>query len=186
MKTILGLALALTLILLGTAPAAAVTITFQAIDLADVSPGNDLWRYVYVVAGFADPANVAFETLFAPGLYTDLEDPPPVVNADWDIVTIQPDPLLPDVGRYSALALVDGASLPDPFTLTFVWLGGPGTRPGSQPFEINQLDASGDFIATLETGVTIPARAAPSVPLPSTLLLAVSGLVAMVLARRRS
>ena len=66
MKTILGLALALTLILLGTAPAAAVTITFQAIDLADVSPGNDLWRYVYVVAGFADPANVAFETLFAP------------------------------------------------------------------------------------------------------------------------
>src|SRR5688572_10731953 len=102
----------------------AIVITFEATDLANTTPGEDLWRYVYTITDFSPVQDVAVETLFDHTLYRDLEDPAPGV-AGWDILTLQPDSNLPDVGRYSALALSTGASLVEPFELTFVWLGGP-------------------------------------------------------------
>jgi len=84
------------------------------------------------------------------------------------------------VGRYSALALVNGASLADPFPLSFVWLGGPGTTPGVQPFEINEFDAQGNFIRTVESGVTT------AVPLPGTLVLTAIGLAGLGAYRKRA
>jgi hypothetical protein len=173
--------------LLGLGPGAgvaqAVLITFEVTDLADTTPGEDLWRYSYVVTEFSPGENLAFETLFDISLYRALEDPPPGVGG-WDILTLQPDPLLPDVGRYSALALADGASLAEPFLLTFVWLGGPGTAPGIQPFEIVEFDVDGNFIATLETGFTTPATPR-AVPEPGTLVLALAGLLGLGLVRHR-
>jgi len=163
----------------------AIVITFEATDLANTTPGEDLWRYVYTITDFSPAQDVAVETLFDHTLYRDLEDPAPGV-AGWDILTLQPDSNLPDVGRYSALALSTGASLVEPFELTFVWLGGPGTAPGGQPFEVNAFDTQGGFLATLATGFTTPATPHANVALPGTLLLTLTGVVGLGLLRPRS
>jgi hypothetical protein len=168
----------------GAGVARAVQITFEAIDLSDVAPGEDLWSYSYQVSDFTPASNVAFETLFDPALYRGLQDSPPGV-AGWDILSIQPDLNLPDVGRYSSLALDDAATLAEPFLLTFVWLGGAGTTPGIQPFQINAFDAQGGFLATLDTGFTTPAAAQPVVG-PTTLLLTATGMLGLGLLRPRS
>jgi hypothetical protein len=186
MTRTLGAWLVAVLLCLAPGPdvAHAIVVTFEATDLADTTPGDDLWRYVYAVSDFSPASDVAVETLFDETLYRSLEDPAPGVTG-WDILTLQPDTTLPDVGRYSALALSDGASLTEPFQLTFVWLGGPGTAPGSQPFEVNSFDAQGGFLDTLATGFTTPATPS-AVPLPATLALVLTGLLGVRLLRPRA
>lgn len=166
-------------------PAHATAISFEAADLADITAGEDLWRYRFLVSEFTFPENVAFEILFDPALYRDLDDPPASVNADWDILSVQPDPGVPDPGRYSALALMGGASLADSFTLGFVWLGAPGTMPGAQTFEINEFDAQANFIRTLEVGRTTPVAPIEAVPEPGSLILTVTGLAVLACRRKR-
>jgi hypothetical protein len=162
-------------------PAHAAVIEFEAVDEADVVAGDDLWSYRYFVSGFAFAANQGFSVFFAPAFYRDLQDPPAPVSPSWDLLVAQPDAVLPSDGFYDALALAPGASLADPFTLRFVWLGGPG-GPGSQAFTVNALDANGG-LAILESGRTTPRGG--SVPEPLVWLLMASGLLP-ALARRRS
>jgi len=182
---VLGLLIALVLVALLGEPrsAPAITILFEATDLAD-SGGGDLWQYTYQVSGFTPQENTAFEIFFDPDLYRDLQDPPPAVP-DWDIITIQPDPAIPDDGIYSALALLDNASLAGPFTIEFVWLGPPGTVPGSQPFELNAFvlnDVTGDleFSRTLDDGRTTTT----AVPESATLVLLGTGLACLLGCRK--
>ena len=129
------------------AEAQATTIHYEATDLTDVVGGEDLWRYAFTLSDFPHGADYGFTIVFDLTLYTQLEDPPPAVNADWDPITIQPDLLLPDDGYYDALALAATPSLDDPFVVDFVWLG-TGT-PGAQPFGV--YDPTFAFI---ETGTT--------------------------------
>ena len=71
-----------------TVPAQAVEIQFVAQDLADVTSGQDLWRYVYRVTGsFA--AGSGFNVLFGP-TYGALEDFPTAPNGDWMTSTTPP------------------------------------------------------------------------------------------------
>ena len=155
--------------------AQATTIQFTATDLNDaLGPGGDLWQYSYVVSGFTFPMNDDFGIFFSPSLYRDLENPPPPVT-DWDILTLQPDPALPADGLYDAFAMVDNASLTNPFTVSFVWLGGSGTTPGSQPFTITEFDAQGNVLRVVETGQTTSA-----VPEPGTFVFLVTGLVGLL------
>ena len=86
----------------------ATTILFQVTDVADSIPGEDLWTYDYFVSGFGFDTDIGFSVEFDVGLYSQLEDPPPGVGSDWDIIAFQPDSLLLDAGLYDALALVDG------------------------------------------------------------------------------
>ena len=162
------------------ATADAATITFVATDLADVLPGEDLWRYEYVVSGFDFLENQGFSIEFDDSLYSDLEDPPPPVSPDWDIISLQPDPGVPAPGLYDALALTDHASLGQTFGLTFVWLGGAAQVPGAQPFTISQFDAAGALLGVLDSGSTA------AVPEPSTMLLLGSALALSRLRRRRN
>jgi hypothetical protein len=150
----------------------ALTIQYSATDLADAIPGQDLWSYAYTVTGFDFDQDLGFAISFAPGLYEDLESPPPTPNADWDILTLQPDGNLPADGLYDALALVDDASLADPFTVSFVWIG--GGAPGSQPFFVYD-----ESFQTVESGFTV------LVPEPGTLLLLGAAVPAFCLRRRR-
>jgi len=137
------------------AVAGAITIGFEAIDLDDgLGPGGDYWEYQYAVSDHVFAENTGFAIAFDPDLYSDLQDPPPFVNADWDILVLQPDPGIPDDGVYDALALVDEASLADMFTLRFVWLG--VGSPGSQAFSVNEYDEQGFFVQTLASGTTTP------------------------------
>jgi hypothetical protein len=158
-------------LLSGSLPSAAraTTIRYQATDLTDVVAGEDRWKYRYQVSDFAYPAGYGFDIFFrkVDGFrFGDLENPPPAPNGDWDVITIQPDPLLPDDGRYDAVALVDNPSLADFFTVQFVWRG--AGKPGSQKFEV----FDGGF-AVLQTGQTIPLD--QTVPEPGTLGLAAVG-----------
>jgi hypothetical protein len=146
-------------------------VIYTAIDLSTpVSGGGTLWQYRYTFSNYVPQQNVAIEILFDPLLYSTLQDPPPAV-AGWSIMTLQPDPNLPDPGRYSALALQNNASLSGPFTVTFAWLG--SGAPSSQPVEINQFASDGSFIATLATDQSAP------VPEPATILLIGGALLAV-------
>src|SRR5262249_20287735 len=84
-------AAALSFATLFAAPVTATTVTYQAIDLADTVPGQDLWQYRYTVTDQTFLANQGFTVYFDPQLYTLLEDPAPPVNGDWDILVAQPD-----------------------------------------------------------------------------------------------
>jgi hypothetical protein len=158
------------------APAQAVTVFFEVTDLPDALPGEDLYRYEYSLSDFPFPAGHGFSILFDPALYASLESPPPPVGPDWDILSIQPDPGLPDDGLYDALALVDTPATLSGFTIEFVWLGNGG--PGSQPFLI--YDST---FETIDSGQTRPRLVA--VPEPPALGLILLSLFAPFLFARR-
>lgn len=156
-----------------SAPAHAVTIEYQASDLPNAVGDPDLWRYVYrVTATFA--AFSGFNVLFDPKLYSQLQDPPPAPNAQWNVLTAPPDATLPADGLYTAIAQQASASLADAFTVDFVWLG--AGAPAAQPFEV--FDDSFNIIAT---GQTV-APGASAIPEPGSLLLLAGALG--LLARR--
>jgi len=148
--------------------AEALSIQFESVDLADTTPGEDLRQLRYHVSGDVNgsllQAGQGFTIEFAQVLYRALQDPPPPVNADWDVLILQPDPGIPDDGVYDALALGDDPSLADPFVVSFVWLG--AGVPGAQPFAVNQFDVAGNLVAVLQVGVTEPLVQAAPVPEP--------------------
>ena len=165
------------------APAHAAVIQFQARDLTDVVSGEDLWAYDYFVSGQTFLENQGFSIFFNPAQYASLAVTA-MPSADWDVIALQPEPALPDDGLYDALALVSGASLANPFTVTFRWLGGADLAPGAQTFTVNQFDSAG-ALSVLETGRTVALENPATVPEPSTLALIALGAIGFA-ARRRS
>ena len=156
-------------------PAPAATISFQATDLPDRLPGEDLYRYVYLLSDFPHPAGHGFSVVFDYLLYASLEAPPPTVGSDWDVLSIQPDLAVPDDGLFDALALVNAPATLTGFTIEFVWLG-EGV-PDSQPFVI--YDSA---FTTIESGLTV---AAPAVPVPEPASWLLLSLGALLCARSR-
>ena len=144
------------------ASTSAVNIQYQAADLPDVTLGDDLWQYTYTVSGSFVQFG-GFNLLFDATLYGTLDNPPPVVNADWSVTTVEPDPGLFADGLFTATAVSAVPSLADPFTVSLVWHG--VGAPGAQAFEV--FNASFDTIETGQTSV---------VPLPGALALLFSGL----------
>ncbi|MFO1429492.1 MAG: PEP-CTERM sorting domain-containing protein [Candidatus Competibacteraceae bacterium] len=158
------------------AMANALTIQFTATDLTDTTLGQDLWQYSYTVSDGPVNANDGFTIYFDYHLYSDLQDPPPVPNGDWDPETGPTSISPPANGLYDALALVDGASLADSFTVAFVWLGGAGTTPGSQPLETYTCtDLTCSTVDVTGSGVTVSS----AIPEPSALALLLTGLIGL-------
>jgi hypothetical protein len=173
MKSLLKASLGLLLICSGS-NASATVIRYQAIDLADSVVGQDLWQYRYDVSGLPGSA-VGFDVFFnlSEGYQAgDLSDPL-APNGDWTVVLLQPDPVLPDDGRfYAEIVAVSPVlpNLPDTyFSVNFVW---PGTgAPGGQSFAI--YDANFDI---LEAGRTRPfGEAIPEPAVPALLLAGLFG-----------
>ena len=146
----------------------AAVIYFKATDLANTTPGQDLWQYSYTVSGLALAAGQGFSIQFIPALYKTLQSPPPTVNGDWDVLALQPDVALHSSVIYDALALRSNPSLGDFFTVTFIWLG-TGT-PDAQAYTVYDTNFS-----TVSQGQTT------SVPEPATALLILSGFALAVL-----
>ena len=169
----MGTALLLTLAL--TAPAHAIQIEYLATDLTDTTPGQDLWRYDYRVGNGTFLAGQGFFVEFDYNTTSDLQDPPPAVNGDWDPQVAQPSQIIPDTGLYDALARADSPALANLFSVEFVWSGGV-TGPGSQPFTV--YDAA---FAPIETGNTVAAT-----PIPAPAALIAIGLLALSVPRRRA
>jgi hypothetical protein len=134
----------------------AVTITATAVNLADTTPGEDLWQYQYSVSDVSLSAGQGFSIAFDFTLYGNLQSPPTTANIGWNLLSIQPDPPGESDGHFNAQATGASPSLANPFTLTFVWMG-IGT-PGPQPFTV--FDSS-HF--PLVVGVTAPTNP-PSPP----------------------
>jgi len=165
----------LLLFILGSQSAHSTIITYEAQDLTDTTVGEDLWQYTYNVSDHNFSADTGFSIYFDYTLYNDIQDPAPSVNADWDILTLQPDLFLPDDGIYDAYALIDNASLADSFIVNFVWLG--RNIPTSQAFEL--YDSSFNVI---ESGFTNSAIA--PVPEPQGIFLIGIGIIGLMYSRR--
>lgn len=157
----------------------ATAISFTATDLADVTAGEDLWEYTYSVSENTFSADTGFTIYFDLDLYDFLDPSPSLPNTDWDVISWNPDPNLPDDGAYDAYALVDNASLADTFSISFVWLG-DSSGPGSQFFEVYD----GLTWSVIESGHTT-SNTAP-VPEPTTMLLFSTGIAGFVGSRIRN
>lgn len=145
--------------LAAVANSSGVAITYQAENLADVTAGEDLWKYSYTVSDFEFAQNQGFTIFFEADKFRNLEAFPATPNPDWDIIVGDSIPILGLDGIYDALSIVALgaiADLSDPFTLSFTWTG-PGA-PGSQFFEVNQYGEDGfTILETLATGETVAA-----------------------------
>jgi hypothetical protein len=150
--------------------AGATIIEYQATNLT-----GDIWQYDYFVADGLFNAQQGFVVFFDESLYADLLPVTPS-PPDWDVLSTNPDIVLQSDGTYDALALVDNPLFAGPFSVSFTWLGLAGSTPGSQIFDVYNLDASG-FPESIESGVTSLPDTPTPIPEPSTLLLVSAGVV---------
>jgi hypothetical protein len=150
-----------------------VRIQAEAVDLVDSAPGEDLWLYRYTVQGFdASPAHglsIFFDHARTSALTLDGLAAAP---AEWDVLVLQPDALLPADGLFDALALEPPGSSSGPLEVAFVWSG--DAPPGVQ-----------DFVLYDEQFAPIAAGLTRLVPEPTTGLLVGVGLASLG-ARRRA
>ncbi len=154
------------------------SLMFQAVDLADVVVGQDLWEYDYALSGTGLLSGQGLTIFFDYQNYKLLQNPPPPV-AGWDLLSVQPDTLLTSAGFFDALSSNNVANLSGVnFSIKFVWMG-TGT-PGAQPFY---------FYDSTNIGTPIFSGQTSSVPEPSVVLLGLCGLAAwagVVRARSKS
>lgn len=153
---------------------AEIRIFYRADDLADAIAGEDLWRYSYTVTGRTFAAFEGFKVYF-PTQFFSVVDISAIADG-WDAVLFVPDEQLPDQA-FLAQALADSAP-PQLFAVEFLWLGGQGSMPGSQRYEL--FDA--DFNVLVPPG-TLGTLLIPE-PRSGLLLLAGLALLAAMLMRR--
>ncbi len=159
MRKTLGLFVGAVLVT-GILPAA--TIQFDVTGL-----GSNSFRYNYFVSGTTFQANQELDIRFDPARYSNLSNP--VAGSGFKASVFQPNNPPGVFGDYSALALTNNPSLAGPFSVDFSF-SGPG-QPGSQPYSINQFDQGGNFVSTIETGVTSPRVPTTGVPEPASVTL---------------
>jgi hypothetical protein len=117
---------------------AGLIIQRSAIDLADLTFGEDLWSASYTLLGDLPAANQGFSVYFGADLYQSLTGSFAAAAGAWDVLLFPPDPGLPSAGVLDALSLSNTPSYTGPFTVDFIWLGG-GDSLGTQTFDVYSL-----------------------------------------------
>ena len=125
-----------------------LAINANLTNLADPVAGQDLWNASFTLSSGVFQANQGF-TIYFDSLYSDLSAPQSPIPAGWDVLSIQPDPILAAPGFLDGLALVNNPTLLQPFSVNFVWHG--TVAPGPQRFETYKL--TGGFAIT-DRGLT--------------------------------
>ena len=151
-----------------------------------ISLNGTTGSYVYQISGFDFRANAPCVNPINPGATgcsdeLDIDSDPNVFSAisngvapsDYDLLLFEPNDPPGAVGDYSALAIVDHATLAGLFGVSFT-LTGSGT-PGPQDWSISQFDNNGIYEGTLVTGTTVPINS--NIPEPSSVTLGGIGLV---------
>lgn len=181
-------AISLSCALLIVSLAHAGTIQFQVTDIGQGQLGSTtppLQRYIYFGNGITFQAYQELDILFDASLYGTLSNP--VSIPGFDVVLFQPNNPIGAPGDFSALALSDVGSALGLWSVDFTFKG--TGLPGSQTYFINQYDANGNFVATLETGTTLSPAASQDAPEPGSFVLVglvVAGRSAWKAVRRRS
>lgn len=150
---------------------AAIIVQYQAASL-----GGNLYRYTYFPSGYSFSPNQDLDIRFDPALYSNLLNG--VAPASFDLAVFQPNNPPGAPGDYDPLALINNPPLTGTFAISFTYLG--TGAPGSQPFFINQFDPAGNLIARIDSGRTVS-----SIPEPSSLVLLLAGVAALVHWRKR-
>lgn len=161
-------------------PSYALSISYVAQDLTDTTIGEDLWQYEYSVRDHSFGVGQGFTIWFDYTPYGAIDPSPVSPNANWDVTTWDPDVNLFDDGAYDAMALMDNPSLADSFIVSFVWLDGGSTMPGSQYFELYDTNFS-----VIGGGDTFAVSDIP-VPEPGTMMLFGVGLITLFALERKS
>lgn len=155
------------------------TITYQVASLGTHN-GSPAYRYTYTLSGFDFFANEELDIRFSASLYGELFDGK--AGSDFDLLLFDPNSPPGADGDYSALALVNHASLNGNFYVDFTWLG--QGLPGSQPYFL--FDDSGSSSVQVGSGQTVAAPVTSPVPEPSGAIpLTLSAAAAAALSYRR-
>jgi hypothetical protein len=167
MRNLCWLKLAMGLITAGT-------LSAGTIDYSVTALGGGSYRYDYSVSGFTFQPNEQLDVRFDPTLYGALSHG--VAPTGFSVTLLNPNNPPGDFGDYTALAQINNPSTANPFSVQVVYLG--AGQPGSQPFFLNQFNADGFFIATVDGGFTSQVVATEtSAPEPSTLTLICAALL---------
>lgn len=126
------------------------SIGYIATNLEDVGTG-DLWQYTYTVSGSSFAPGAGFTIQFDTDLTLLTSYDSPTVPNGWSAYTFAGD--VYDVQANEGNT--GYVSLTEPLIVEFIWLGGAGTAPGSQPFYVyDEFKAVNDFGDT--TAVPVP------------------------------
>ena len=138
-------------LLVAIALIAAAKLEATTVNVEITGLGGNAYHFEYFVSGIQFQTNQELDIQFDPALFGALSNP--TSGPGFDVMIFQPNNPPGSSGDYSALALVNNPSSLE-FGVDVIFLGsGP---PGSQPFEINQFDAMGRFVSTLQSGTTQP------------------------------
>ena len=139
------------------------TIRYQVTDVDDGAFPR-LQRYTYYGNGINVLANQEVDIVFPAELYGGISHG--VSGTGFNLMLFQPNNPLGAPGHFTALARFDIGADEGTWSVDF-WFIGAG-QPGPQAFSINQFDAKGNFIRTLESGFTSGDQ---GVPEPGTFVL---------------
>jgi len=156
----------------------AVQVLYEVQDLTDDTPGEDLWRYLYRVSGYAfQPGENFLRVLFPDETYGPILEDGIEVPDGWIAVVQVADTEIPDAS-FNAEGSSDTVS-ELLFTVPFAWQG--LRTPGAQRFEILEYNPAQDDFELAVEGVT----STTPIPEPATAFLLAMGLALVVTLRSR-
>ena len=171
-----GLRLLVTAALATSASAWSAEVHYEAVDLADVAAGQDLWEVRYTLDGDFG-AFEGLSLLYAPGAFSQLALSRAPDPGSWAAALAQPDPGLGADGLLTLTAHHTLTAHAEQFSVSFVRLG--TGLPGAQSFEL--FDAN--FTIT-GGGRTLPVNF-PPIPEAGSGALMLLGLAALAARRLR-
>lgn len=149
-----------TAMILASLPTAAFagTIQYERFDLVDTTPGQDCWQYLYSISNLSFAQGEGFSIFFDSSSYGAIEELSTDETSDWDVITIQSDPLLRSHAIYDGLAIAPSPSLDRLFMVKFIWLG-EGTPLDQSYIVYNKMfetTYTGQTVREGETGAVPP------------------------------